>query len=300
MRNHNPYFIVFTLLLETMFIGIISVIISTSRDINDLRVFTPFAHIMVFLLTISAIISINQTLKNTKKEMESRLIKIHLKQMEDMVDALHLYHQEYTGHLQTLQAMIYLDDYGQARDYIDGITHKLSPLVGIAGDDKLSIASLLYGKQKVAEVKGIQFDIAIKCSLECIDVPASDLNAIIGNLLDNALEACMRRDADRRMALEIKYEDGHLNIYVNNNGPEISEQELSRIFTPGYSTASLAGRGFGLYQVHKLVASHNGKIEVITHPKTTFIITLPGGYISGDKKCGIISRSTDGQAIEIK
>lgn len=294
LKKYNPYIIIFTLLLETMFIGLINVVLATSQDISRLRAFVPFANAVLLALTIFVIVSINQTVKNIRKEMEGRLLKNHLQQMDDMVKALYTYHQQHSRQLQTLQAMLDIEEYDQACDYIDDITRKYTPVFEILNIGDPALTTLLYSKQKVAETKGVEYDFAIKCPLENIGIPSSDLCAMIGHLLDNALEACMQVAPPRRATLEIKYETECYVIYVFNNGPEISDAEKHRIFEAGYTTAASAGRGFGLYQVQLLVESYGGKIEVVTHPKTTFIITLPGGGRNIVKEHSFTVSRTDG------
>lgn len=295
MTKYNPYIIIFTLLLETLFLCIMTIIISNSTDINDIRGFISFAQFMMLVITAFAILSISQTLMNVRKELEGRLLKSHLQQMDDIVNALHEHHREYTEQVQALQAMINLGEIEQAREYVDAIAYSFSPLTEILNTGDPAITSLLYGKQKVAEIKGVHFDIAVKCSLDRIGVPPDDMCSIIGNLLDNSLEACMQKDTGRRMAMEIKYEQGFYKIYVFNNGPLITSEESQKIFDAGYTTAASAGRGFGLYQVRQIVDSWGGTIEVITQPKTTFIITLPEGGTGYDEKPGPASRQSVGR-----
>lgn len=287
MKNYNPYIIVFTLLLETLLLCMITILISTSDDISIIRSFVPFADVMMLVITAFAIFSISQTLMNVRKDLEGRLLKSHLQQMDDMVNALHIHHRECTVHMQALQAMLNLGETDKAREYIDSVALSYSPLTEILNTGHPAVTSLLYGKQKVAEVKGVHFDIAVKCPLDKIGVPPGDLCSIIGNLLDNALEACMQKDSERRMAMEIKNEQGCYKIYVLNNGPLIASEDAQKIFDAGYTTAASAGRGFGLYQVSQIVDSWGGSIEVITRPKTTFIITLPEGGASRDEEPGL-------------
>ncbi|MEQ8173565.1 MAG: ATP-binding protein [Syntrophomonadaceae bacterium] len=294
MKKYNPYIIIFTLLLETAFLGSMTIVIGTSKDMNNIRSFAPFADVMMLVITAFAILSISQTLMNVRKELEARLLKSHLQQMEDMVNAMHIYHRECTDHMQALQAMLNLGEIDKAREYVDSIAYSYSPLTEILNTGDPAVTSLLYGKQKVAELKGVHFDIAVKCTLDKIGIPPGELCSIIGNLLDNALEACMRKDSERRMAMEIKNEQGCYKVYVLNNGPLIANEDTQKIFDAGYTTTASAGRGFGLYQVRQIVDSWGGAIEVITQPKTTFIVTLPEGDANRDEKPGLEGRLSIG------
>lgn len=106
-------------------------------------------------------------------------------------------------------------------------------------------------------------------------IPPWDLCSIIGNLIDNALDATLRGQPPRRVSLELKYEESQYVIYVYNSGAKIPKQQENLLFTPGFSTSGSAGRGFGLYIVKRLVNKYGGSIRIVTQPKTTFIINLP-------------------------
>ncbi|MHB8987050.1 MAG: sensor histidine kinase, partial [Eubacteriales bacterium] len=106
---------------------------------------------------------------------------------------------------------------------------------------------------EVAEVKGIDFAFSVKCDITNVNIPPWDLCSILGNLLDNAFEAAVQDYVDRRVAVEIKRENGNYVLYVYNTGPKISENSKQRLFTAGYTTKESEACGYGLYLVKKLV-----------------------------------------------
>lgn len=73
-------------------------------------------------------------------------------------------------------------------------------------------------------------------------------------------------------------DEKHFRLEIIDNGSGISEQELSHIFEPFYSTKrETSGIGLGLAIVHGIVENHKGKIKVDSHPGkgTTISIVLP-------------------------
>jgi two-component system NtrC family sensor kinase len=70
----------------------------------------------------------------------------------------------------------------------------------------------------------------------------------------------------------------HIKIEIIDNGSGISEEDVSHIFEPFFSTKEKAnGKGLGLAIVHGIVQNHKGKIEVKSRrgKETVFSITLP-------------------------
>ncbi len=88
---------------------------------------------------------------------------------------------------------------------------------------------------------------------------ASTLEAIIGNLLDNALR--YRRSAPAKLALDV---EGHqLHIRVEDDGPGISADNQKRLFERFFTTErDRGGTGLGLPIVLATAQSHGGRAEV--------------------------------------
>jgi signal transduction histidine kinase len=75
---------------------------------------------------------------------------------------------------------------------------------------------------------------------------------------------------------------------VQDTGKGIDPENLHNIFNPFYSTKE-AHLGVGLPTIHKIIISHQGRIEVDNHPGegVTFIITIPslakGDFVEGER-----------------
>jgi two-component system sensor histidine kinase AgrC len=271
----NPLLAVATILLETLFIVIINLQVCISQDINTLKNYLPYANILVIVLSGFAIISIRHIADYTRREIEVTLLKEHLRDVEDLINTFHSEKHEHTRHLQTIQAMLYLEETDEAKKYLEGIANDYWQMQDLVYVGNPALTALLSAKRKVAEVKNIDFACAVKCNISNLGLEPWDLCSIVGNLLDNALEAVLQEDNTRRVSLEIKYEDNCYVIYVYNNGPRIPKSQAARIFHPGYTTKNSAARGFGLFVVKTLVDKYEGSIQLVTEPRTTFIIKLP-------------------------
>lgn len=285
MSKYNPLLAVCTILMQTLFIAIIILVICISENINSLKTFLPFANLIIIFLSILTVISIKQIEQNSRREMENILLRDHLKQVEDLVTSLHTQRHEHTRHIQTVQSMLYLDEVDEARNYLDGITDHYQEIQDLVYAGSPALTALLNSKRKVAEVKHINFDFAVKCDINRLHITPWELCSLIGNLLDNALEAAVMDTKSRRAGLEIKYENSCFMIYVYNSGTKISESDREKMFEPGFTTKTSAARGFGLYLVKLLVDKYRGSITLVSVPRTTFIISFPDrGYNHNVKK----------------
>lgn len=119
--------------------------------------------------------------------------------------------------------------------------------------------------------------------------PAQIEDAVL-NLIINAIEAAdddgqvtirvARRQSDRVETIAGEFENEAI-VEVSDNGRGISEEDLTRIFNPFFTTKK-DGTGLGLPAVRRIARAHGGRVEVTSSPGkgSTFSIHLP--VVPGD------------------
>lgn len=279
-NEQNTWWAIAAILVQTLFLMLINTSIITENNILALKRAIPYLNIGLVIICIITLFIIKSIEKQAKYQAKVILLKNHLNQIESILKSTEIQRHEYVKHMQTIQALIELNKIETAQEYVNGITSQYWPNNAVFYVDHLAISALINSKNSVAVVNNIDFAVAVKCDLANISIPAWDLCSMLGNLLDNALEAAAT-DHKPRVGIEFKFEEGNYAIYVINNGNHISDP--SRIFEAGYTTKGSAGRGYGLYIVQKLVNKYHGTIEIINKPKTTLILRIPGEGDYDDK-----------------
>lgn len=140
---------------------------------------------------------------------------------------------------------------------------------------RISVNRLLEGirafLQPVAQQKQIR--ITTECEPDCSAV--ADHELLHRMLLNLVLNALRETPMDGTVGLSGQVAGSDLIIGVEDTGPGIQEQKLTRIFDPMFST-NRDGCGLGLPIVKRIVESHNGKVTVSSsRTGTRFLITLP-------------------------
>jgi sensor histidine kinase regulating citrate/malate metabolism len=95
-------------------------------------------------------------------------------------------------------------------------------------------------------------------------VEARDLVTVLGNLVDNAMDAAAESE-DRRVDVSVTQTGSRLRIRVEDSGPGLPEDLVERAFARGWSTKDAkagGGRGLGLALVGQVVRRHGGTVEV--------------------------------------
>ena len=109
-------------------------------------------------------------------------------------------------------------------------------------------------------------------------VSSYDLVTILGNLIENAFEACISyEDIEPRVKVFLFEEEDKITIEVEDNGKKIDNNIKNNIFLEGVSSKG-TGRGTGLYLVKSRIELYDGSIEIIEgkNKKIFKVIILKG------------------------
>jgi signal transduction histidine kinase len=112
-------------------------------------------------------------------------------------------------------------------------------------------------------------------------IEASVLGQIVLNLLLNASQAMQPRPrGENQIAVRVTNDGSAARVTITDNGPGISQENLSRIFDPFFTTKE-TGSGLGLAICRELVAQAHGTISVDSAPGrgATFTLSLPPAVV---------------------
>ena len=96
----------------------------------------------------------------------------------------------------------------------------------------------------------------------------NELVTVVGNLLENSIEAvnALPADRERGIVLQVTEDDNGLLIMVSDSGVGIPADVLPHIYETGFSTKARTGRGVGMRLVKDITDRCGGTIEVDTEP----------------------------------
>lgn len=141
-----------------------------------------------------------------------------------------------------------------------------------------AIAALLMAKVTIAAEQDVQVVIDDSTHLDQPTLDPQALITIIGNLINNAVDAVTGQPAPRLVTVHLDDRDGDIFISVTDTGPGIPSDAVDAIFTDGYSTKTPRGqmrRGLGLALIHRLVHRAGGSITVSAGPGARFEVRFP-------------------------
>ncbi|MFA1550646.1 sensor histidine kinase [Actinomadura chokoriensis] len=143
------------------------------------------------------------------------------------------------------------------------------------------LAALLLGKSAEAAERGVELVITEDTVIEGT-VEARDLVTILGNLIDNAVDAAIENAGVRppRVVVTAREDAGALLLEVSDSGPGIDPSAVPDMFRRGWTTKSAAsdgpvGHGLGLALVGQAVRRHGGDVRVAHGTGAVFTVRLP-------------------------
>ncbi len=143
-------------------------------------------------------------------------------------------------------------------DYVKGlleVENKVDDILGIP--NKLMSALINYNRGRL-DNGGIDFDCYVDLPTE-LRVSDVDMTIIMGNLLDNAIEACLGVDDKRYIDLDIDYGYGRINIVMKNSFNGKDKIVDNHVQT---SKEDKEFHGYGLRNIKKTVEKYNGSFTI--------------------------------------
>lgn len=210
---------------------------------------------------------------------EINSLSAQLSQVKRYVDNLRIMRHEQLNRMTTLSGLLHMGHYDEAIRYIQAQSEHAQELLDFISSrfSSPTLCGLLLGKAARAREKGVElsFDPACHIDRPLPSLIESELISIIGNLLDNAIEATQRAELPHEpVEVLIKLSARELMIEVADRGVGIRPEIRERIFERGVTTKTRGDHGIGLYLIEHYVTQAGGTIEVADNSPRGAIFTL--------------------------
>ncbi|GHH27097.1 sensor histidine kinase [Streptomyces rubradiris] len=171
-----------------------------------------------------------------------------------------------------LHTVVSLIELGRAEEAVEFATAELELAQAltdqvVAAVSEPVLAALLLGKTAQAHERGVELvvspDSRLDDGLLPAELPARDLVTILGNLIDNAVDAA-QGSVRARVTVTAYASGAELVLRVSDTGPGVDPAHAGLVFQRGFSTkpAGPGGRGLGLALARQAVTRHEGTLTV--------------------------------------
>ncbi len=197
-----------------------------------------------------------------------------------IISALRANTHEYMNKLQVISGLLQMNRVQEAQIYINDAAATQAQLITpiLQRIHNTNVAALLLGKLNNMREMDIHMTLLANSSLpeHSAYLRTRELVTIIGNLLENAIEAINASPGNqaRNIVLQITEDDTGLLISVSDTGTGIEPALLPHIWDQGFSTKASEGRGVGMSLIKSILDRHDGCYEVDSEPGGGTSITL--------------------------
>ncbi len=210
--------------------------------------------LIVVLVSLLTNVLFRQYQKDINKILENQVqIQLkHYEKSEKINTEIRRFRHDYNNHMNCMKSLVQSGRYDELMDYINNISDAF-PQSGFLYNTGNYIAdAILTDKLENARKNGtnISFKGIISPSIN-----NTDLCIILGNILDNAVEACEKIDGEKEIFVFGGYQHGYFILIVKN---PISCHVQTENGIPATTKPDTAYHGFGLQNVESVVKKYDG------------------------------------------
>lgn len=232
--------------------------------------------IAAFFVIWGAIADIRDAFLMKRTEHQRQMLEEAYGQLEELNLTLRRQRHDFKNHLQVVYTLTEMQAYPDVQEYVEKIYEDVQSVGKLIRTAVPAVNALLSAKSADCEERSISFEADIQSSWDEIPVAGWELCRIIGNLVDNAMDALEGHlPENAHICVRLGETIPAWTLSVENNGPMIPSEHKKNIFLPGFTTKS-AGHGNGLSIVSELVEKYGGQLCVLSDPRrTVFTCTFP-------------------------
>ncbi|MFJ1968937.1 ATP-binding protein [Streptomyces sp. NPDC087903] len=205
-----------------------------------------------------------------------------------LIDALRAQDHEHANRMHTLLGLLELEMFDDAVEFVGEVVgdHRATAEQVTEKIQDPLLAALLVGKATVAAERGVALWVSDLTRLPDRLVDPRGLVTVVGNLVDNALDA-VAGTAHARVEVELRTEGRTAVLRVRDTGPGIPVEHHELIFTEGWSTKKPPAhreRGIGLSLVRRFAERQGGSASVgeAAGGGAEFTVVLPEALAGSD------------------
>ena len=197
--------------------------------------------------------------------------------------ALRAQQHEFSNRMHTVAGLIEIGDHDGASRYALDISSASGGLAELIREriERPEIAAMILAKTTIAAERGVALELSGDSRLTDTGADPAALLTIIGNLIDNAIDAAAPTAPDAWVRVSLAADRDAVRIRVGDSGPGVSPSLRGTVFQDGFTTKADHGarqRGLGLALVHRIVRRQGGSVWITDDGPSVFCVVLPVGH----------------------
>lgn len=189
------------------------------------------------------------------ERFQSELIEKQVNEIQNMYRQVRGWRHDYRNHIQNMRILLSENNYAKLDSYLDELAEDLNTVDTVIKTGNVMADAVLNSKLSVAEKLDIKTTVKVQIPS---DIPLTDVElcAVLGNLLDNAAEACEKLDVKERfLRVYISKLKGQFYISVQNSSGSV--KKVGGV----YRSTKEGEHGYGLFRIDRIAKKYGGYVN---------------------------------------
>lgn len=250
-----------TILSLFLCVGLLLYYMVNYKKINIMIVHESVVLFIVILFICVLVAQLEKyKMKSIEVETELKMQRIYADSFDKLIENIRLRQHEFDNHINAIFSQHYM--YHTYEGLVDAQKNYCKCLLeenrynNLLTKGNPIIICFLYDKFIEVEKLGIKVSYQISVAELEVGMPIYKIVEILGNLIQNAVEAMLIEDVEKHLYVAVMENKGIGEIRVRNISQYISKEEIRHFFEKGYSTKG-ENRGLGLYNVKRICDEYN-------------------------------------------
>lgn len=201
---------------------------------------------------------LNRFVERRMASYQHNLIARHCDEVENIYKQMRGWRHDYHNHIQVLKAYLALNQTAEMDDYLGKLDADLERVDTILKTGNVMIDAILNSKISLAQARKITVTAKAIVPKDLL-VQEVDLCVILGNLLDNAIEACLKPSPENKPFIRIYIGTHKELLYISISNSMSGEARRSGLRY--LSTKPSATHGLGLIRIDNVIAKYKGFVD---------------------------------------
>ena len=230
--------------------------------------------LIIISILSSILLSVTFTILLLKRKYDKRLsdfqdslLKKQRDEVQNIYQTMRAWRHDYHNHIQSIKAMLAMKKFQKLDDYLGTLEQDLDSIDIAIRTGNVSLDAILSSKVSIARKNNIEVNCSAKVPGE-LKISDVHLCAIVGNLLDNAIEACGKIKSSGENAFPQKFIRIYIGMFkeqlyisVSNSTNAKHRRRLNELVT-----SKLGEHGFGLRRIDKIAEQYDGFVNRKNEP----------------------------------
>lgn len=214
-----------------------------------------FIIIIIFLIYYLFRRTLYNMIDRRIERFQSELIEKQVREIQNMYRQVRGWRHDYRNHINNMKIQLSEGNYDKLSDYLNELADDLDTVDTVIKTGNVMEDAILNSKLNVAEKMNIKLNVKANVPDK---LPMSDVElcSMLGNILDNAVEACgTLPEEERFMRVYIGKLKGQLYLSVQNSAGKVRKSKNT------YLSTKEGEHGYGLFRIDRVAKRYGGYVN---------------------------------------